>query len=726
MKKLNGLFSKGLAGKLIRFVIIFVLGLGLVFFVMLYVQTSLLKKAVKDEEVSRLNLIQGEYRQSMDEYNEDSLLQLNIWAADKTDDDFWIVEHDMKSLGLQVEDVFRHPDHYARIPVKEPRKENAGKYVLQLLCPNGSENVDPKTIEIMERLANLGPMMEEMVRGNEGYTLDLYISTPDNVTLAMDNLSDGKFKEDGSIRDYIPSTRPWYKGAVETGGMFISSAVHSYFYDFNEVILGYPIYVDGELVAVLEASTKLGVIEENMKTRNVGKEGFSVLISKDGQLVCSQREQGELALRDDLSEDIRTSVNPQLGEMIKHALSGAKDVDIITVDGEQFYAAHAPLETIGWTQFSFASVKEMTEPINNLVKDMEKSTDDTIKDISTDFSKHTVLLILGLLILMLIAILMASKIAKKRVRPIEQMSESVRSFVGENLEFKMQDVYKTGDEIQQLAESFDHMSTKMKEYLDEIIENTAEKERVKAEMEAATQIQKKMLPAVAPVFYGKNGYELFAKMETAKEVGGDLYDFYYLDDDRLVLMIGDVSGKGITAALFMALSKQMIKSQVLLHGGDLVEAMNEANKRLCEESVDAMFVTAWIGVLTLSTGALEFVNAGHVYAAVKRDNGEFVLEEDDHCVLMAGVDFAKYKLNRTTLNAGDVVYLYTDGVTEAHDKDDRLFGEERLLAALNEKADASCQELDEIVRRRVFEFAGETEQYDDITTVCFKYTGNRS
>ena len=726
MKKLNGLFSKGLAGKLIRFVIIFVLGLGLVFFVMLDVQTLLLKKAVKDEEVSRLNLIQGEYRQSMDEYNEDSLLQLNIWAADKTDDDFWIVEHDMKSLGLQVEDVFRHPDHYARIPVKEPRKENAGKYVLQLLCPNGSENVDPKTIEIMERLANLGPMMEEMVRGNEGYTLDLYISTPDNVTLAMDNLSDGKFKEDGSIRDYIPSTRPWYKGAVETGGMFISSAVHSYFYDFNEVIFGYPIYVDGELVAVLEASTKLGVIEENMKTRNVGKEGFSVLISKDGQLVCSQREQGELALRDDLSEDIRTSVNPQLGEMIKHALSGAKDVDIITVDGEQFYAAHAPLETIGWTQFSFASVKEMTEPINNLVKDMEKSTDDTIKDISTDFSKHTVLLILGLLILMLIAILMASKIAKKRVRPIEQMSESVRSFVGENLEFKMQDVYKTGDEIQQLAESFDHMSTKMKEYLDEIIENTAEKERVKAEMEAATQIQKKMLPAVAPDFYGKNGYELFAKMETAKEVGGDLYDFYYLDDDRLVLMIGDVSGKGITAALFMALSKQMIKSQVLLHGGDLVEAMNEANKRLCEESVDAMFVTAWIGVLTLSTGALEFVNAGHVYAAVKRDNGEFVLEEDDHCVLMAGVDFAKYKLNRTTLNAGDVVYLYTDGVTEAHDKDDRLFGEERLLAALNEKADASCQELDEIVRRRVFEFAGETEQYDDITTVCFKYTGNRS
>ena len=476
------------------------------------------------------------------------------------------------------------------------------------------------------------------------------------------------------------------------------------------------------MVAVLEASTRLGVIEEKMMARNVGNEGFSVLISTGGQLVCTQRSQGELAMREDLSEDIRTSVNPQLKELIDHALSGENDVDIITVDGEQYYAAHATLETIGWTQISFASVKELTKPINKLVKDMEKSTDDMISVISKDFSKHSLLLIIGLLVLMQVAIVMASELAKRRVRPIKQMSDSVRSFVGEDLEFEMKDVYKTGDEIQNLAESFDYMSQKMKEYLNETIENTAEKERIQAEMAAATQIQKKMLPSVEPEFCGKNGYELFAQMETAKEVGGDLYDFYYLDDDRLVIMIGDVSGKGITAALFMALSKQMIKAQVLLHDGNLVEAVNEANKRLCEESADAMFVTVWIGVLTLSTGVLEFVNAGHMYAAVKRDNGEFVLEKDDHCLLMAGLDFVEYKLNRTTLKKGDVVYLYTDGVTEAHDKNEKLFGEDRLLAALNEKADASCQEIDELVRRRVSEFAGETEQYDDITTLCFKYT----
>ncbi len=726
MNKIQEMLPQGLAGKLIKIAIIFVLCLGIIFIGMAHIQAILLKKAVRDEEGTRSDFIRGEYRDSMDEYIEDSLLQLSIWAADKTDDEFWIIEHDMKVLGLQVEDVFRHPENYERISVNEPRKENAGKFILQLLSPKGIENVVPKTREMMERLSNLGPMMEEMVRGNEGYTLDMYISTPDDVTLAMDDLSDGKFGEDGSLREYIPSTRDWYKGAVECKDMYVSSAVHSFFYDFNEVVFGYPVYVDNALVAVLEASSGLGVIEEKLNTRNVGKKGFSVLISKDGQIVCSQRHQGELAMRPDLEEDIRKSVNPQLARVIDHSLSGANGVDIITVDGEQFYAAHSPLETVGWTQIIFASVDELNEPTNELLKEMDMSTDNMLDTISDDFRLHFVILIIALCALMAVAIITAVELAKRRVRPVRQMTDSVRSFVGEDLAFEMKDVYKTGDEIQELAESFDYMSKKMKEYLNEIVENTAEKERIHTEMTDATQIQKKMLPSIEPDFKGKNGYELYAEMVTAREVGGDLYDFYYLDEDRLVIVIGDVSGKGITAALFMALSKQMIKSQMLLHGGNLLKAVNEANKRLYEESADAMFVTVWIGVLTLSTGVLEFIDAGHMQAAVKRDSKEFVLEPDKHSVFLGGLSIAKYKLNTTTLKKGDIVYLYTDGVTEANNGDGVLFGKERMLGALNEKSDVSVEELDKTVRMRVAEFAGKEEQYDDITTLCFKYTGNDS
>ena len=260
-------------------------------------------------------------------------------------------------------------------------------------------------------------------------------------------------------------------------------------------------------------------------------------------------------------------------------------------------------------------------------------------------------------------------------------------------------------------------------YVAEIVANTAEKERTQAEMEAASQIQIKMLPLIEPDFSGRKGYELYADMKTAIQVGGDLYDFYYLDDDHLVITIGDVSGKGITAALFMALSKQMLKSQMILHGGNIREAMNAANKRLCEESADAMFVTVWLGVLTISTGVLEFVDAGHLYAAVKSEDSDFEIRRDIHCALMGGLKFIDYKVNTVTLNKGDVVYLYTDGVTEAHNDKDELFGDKRFLNALNENKDAKLEEIDKTLRKRIEEFANGVEQYDDITTIAFRYTG---
>ncbi len=723
IKKIKDKWPKGLEGKLIRFVVIFVFVMGFAYIVLSHLQVSLMKNAVRNEENTRSELIQGEYKQSMDNFTKDSLLQLSIWAADKIDDEFWIVDHDLRSLGLQVEDVYRHPENYRQIAVHSPKKAYAGQYVMQLLFPGKPEDTDPAALDMVYRLANLAPMMEEMVRGNEGYTLDLYISTLDDITLAMDSHSDGKFDENGNLKEYFPSSRPWFKGAVESGDMYVSCAVHSFFYDLNEVVYGYPIYVDGELVAVLEASTALDDIQRKMSERSMGNDGFFILINNNGQVICSQRTDGELAMREDLAEDIRKTINPELAALIDRSLVTESGVDVVKVDGKQYYAAYATLETMGWTQIAFASVEEIDGPTNQLLYEMGKSADDMVDSISKNFRRSTLFLILGLFVFMEIAIFMASFMAKRRVRPIQRMTENVRGFHGDDMNFEMKDVYRTGDEIEELARSFDAMSSRMRQYVEEIVANTAEKERIHAEMEAASQIQNKMLPEIVPDFADKPGYELYAKMVTAKEVGGDLYDFYYLDDDRLVIMIGDVSGKGITAALFMALSKQMIKSQMLLHDGNVVEAMNEANMRLCEESADAMFVTVWIGVLTLSTGLLEFVNAGHMYAAVQRDAGSFEIVEDNHCMLMGALDMIKYKLNTTTLKKGDVFYLYTDGVTEAHDADELLFGEDRMLMALNERVNPSMEELDTTVRKRVQEFTGDAEQYDDITTVCFRYTG---
>lgn len=205
----------GLAGKLIRFVIIFVLCMGAAFAIMSFVQVSLLKKVVKSEEFTQTYTIQTTYAITTASVPRDSLYELITWAADKTDDEFWILDHDIRILGEMVEDVFMNPENYECIPVLQPQKENGGKYALQILYPEGEENADPETIEMMERLANLAPMMEEIVEGNEGYTMDFAIAAPDGISVFMDDRSDLKLDENGNPINYDPRHRPWFEGAIE-------------------------------------------------------------------------------------------------------------------------------------------------------------------------------------------------------------------------------------------------------------------------------------------------------------------------------------------------------------------------------------------------------------------------------------------------------------------------------------------------------------------------------
>jgi len=723
MKKLRELLPGGLEWKLIRSAVIFVVILGIVFLAMSRIQNVQLSNEVKIHEGERSEFIKGEYTQSMNNVTSDSLLQLSIWAADKTDDEFWIIDHDLRVLARQVEEIYRHPENYERLPVRKPEKKNDGDFVLQLLCSGNYEDIDPHTLEMMEKLANLGPMMKEIVKGNEGYTLECFITTPDDVTLAMDDLSAGKLDENGDVRNYAPTNRPWYKGAVELQEMYVSPPTHSYFYDFTEMVFAYPVYVDGDLVAVLEASTHLGVLERKLEERKVGENGFSMIVNQNGQIVCSLRTDGELSMREDPTEDIRKTINPKLTQIINHGLAGKIDIDIVEIDGDQFFAAHAPLETVHWTQVTFASLEELRAPTDKLLLTMEDSTAGMLKILGAEFKKHFLILVISLFVIMNAMIFSASLYAKRSVRPVQKMTEEVSNFFSKDMDFNMKDEYRTGDEFEKLAESFETMSVRMKEYVKEIVENASEKERLETEMEAAKKIQMKMLPKRYPDYYNKPGYELFAKMVPAVNVGGDLYDFYYLDEDHLVIMVGDVSGKGISAALFMVLCKQMIKSQMLLQGGDVVAAITESNLRLIEEATEGMFVTVWLGVVTLSTGVLEFVNAGHNYAAIRHGDGDFVIETDEHSPLVGALSFIKYSRNVMKLNVGDTLYIYTDGVTEAHNENEEMFGQKRMLEALNEGWFLSVGEIDSLVRNRVNDFCGDAEQYDDITTLVFKYTG---
>ena len=714
MKRTNGLLKR-----VLKIVIVSMAAITILTIVVISVLFHRMQSMHIDAEDAKQRLVSERSEESTIKLAEEGLMKTAIWASDKVDDEFWILEHDYLVLGEQVKDVLGNPDHYKPLPVEEPKLENQGKYSLQLLYPEGFDKNNADMKMTMGRLANLAPMMEEIVRGNEGYTFDCYISIPGGATLAMDNMSAGKY-EDGVIRPYDCRTRPWYKGAVESGKIYFSAPTHSYFYDLEEIVFGMPVYLDGELVAVLEGATETEVLKRKLSERNIGESGFSIIVNKRGELLYSPRKDGELAMREE-PYDVRKSAGDEVSDLVGRALEQNTGFCEITLDKERYYAAYAPLESFGGAQIMFISAEELEAPSRQLIADMESISD----DLSDSFLKLAISTALIMLIMLTVLALASQIIVASRLRrtmePLNYMAEKIRGMSGGDSVFEMENVFRTGDEVELLAGTFKDYSERNRAYLNEIVDMTSERERTMAEMTAAAQIQMAMLPRKTGPIYDIDEFEIYGEMIPAKEIGGDLYDYFLIDDDHLAIVIGDVSGKGIPASLFMALVKNTVQSQLMYDSTDVGMVMERVNSILIRESVRSMFVTLWVGVLHLGNGELRFVNAGHCLAAVCKKSGTFTIENDQHGPIAGVFDKAEYKQNNLKLRPGDILYLYTDGVTETHNETGEMFGTRGLLDALNENTTASLEELDKRVRMRVREFANDSEAFDDLTTVCIRY-----
>ena len=255
-----------------------------------------------------------------------------------------------------------------------------------------------------------------------------------------------------------------------------------------------------------------------------------------------------------------------------------------------------------------------------------------------------------------------------------------------------------------------------------IREMTAEKERISTELDLAARIQSSMLPHIFPPFPDRKEFDLFASMDPAKEVGGDFYDFFLIDSDHLGLVMADVSGKGVPAALFMMASKIILQS-VAMMGVSAGEILTKTNEAVCSDNQAEMFVTVWAGILEISTGKLTAANAGHEYPALKRKDGSFELFKDKHGFVIGGMEGVRYKEYELQLNPGDQLFVYTDGVPEATDAGGGLFGTDRMIDALNRCPDADPEEQIRCVREAVDRFVGDADQFDDITMLCFRYLG---
>ena len=282
---------------------------------------------------------------------------------------------------------------------------------------------------------------------------------------------------------------------------------------------------------------------------------------------------------------------------------------------------------------------------------------------------------------------------------------------------------RTRDELEELWQSMTDMEQDMNGTMHRLRAVTAEQEHMEAELSIAARIQEGMLPRQFPAFPDRTEFDIFASMTPAKEVGGDLYDFFLIDEDHLAMLIADVSGKGISAALFMVSAKTLLQNQTILSEGNVVEICEKVNRRLSEQNEAMLFVTVWLGVMTISTGEIAYVNAGHEYPAIYRNGRSFTVEKDVHSGPLAVSEKMKFRAGTVRLQPGDTIFCYTDGVTEATDIGETLFGTERLLQALNLHPDAGPKELNEIVLASIAEFVGEAPQFDDTTILCLKYSG---
>ena len=308
------------------------------------------------------------------------------------------------------------------------------------------------------------------------------------------------------------------------------------------------------------------------------------------------------------------------------------------------------------------------------------------------------------------------------LNPVEKLSEFTTEITRTGNFEKQKIEINTRDEIEDLGQSFNYMMERLDDYIKDLTVVTAEKERIGAELNVATQIQSSMLPCIFPAFPDRDELDIYATMTPAKEVGGDFYDFFMVDERHVAIVIADVSGKGVPAALFMVIGKTLLKDHTQ-PGRDLGEVFTEVNNILCESNDNGMFITAFEGVLDLVTGEFRYANAGHEMPFIYRKDGGYEAYKTRPGFVLAGMENIKYKEQKIQLNIGDKIFQYTDGVTEATDKDNQLYGMERLEKVLNGKClGCSPEQTLKLVKEDIDAFVGDNDQFDDITMLCLEYT----
>jgi sigma-B regulation protein RsbU (phosphoserine phosphatase) len=538
--------------------------------------------------------------------------------------------------------------------------------------------------------------------------------------------------------EFDPRTFSWYRGAKAANGLYWTDVYEDHRGRGPAVTCAVPFYeqsgVNRILRGVARSTVLLSDFSRVIDSAGLGRTGQLFILDRGGTKIYSSEgvditmdENGELK-----GENFLDSSDSRLQSLGQSMTLGAAGMTELEMDGLSVYVAYAPIQTLGWSLGVAVSAREVSASALLIENQIWRITESTQIGI-TRYIFIMAAIIAALLVLMLLGIAFFSfRFTHAVTGPILALNDRVHEIAGGNLDREV--VIKTGDELEQLAVSFNMMTSQLRRHIEEIARVTAERQRINTELDIATRIQVGMLPNNFPPFPNrKKEFDLYAEMHPAKEVGGDFYDFFFVDDDHFALVIADVSGKGIPAALFMATTKTIIKNR-LQGGEDPALALTIINRQLCDNNITDMFVTVWLCVLEINSGRLVYVNGGHNPPLRKQGSSGFSFLVSPPDLPLAAMDDIRYHSRELFLNPGDTLFLYTDGIVEASatasssldaapPAGEIFYGKERLKAFLDTHAAQPLKEIFSLLRADISVFCNGAEQSDDITMLAIRING---
>lgn len=658
---------------------------------------------------------------------EQARVQLQILSQEKAayiNEKFAAVEASCHGIAALAEKIYDNPQDY---PDREMAYPVADSHELaaQLLWSERLKEPSMEQTEERMKLSNVQDLLEQY-NGQNDMVSSTYLATESGWLLQADYIAYSKYTNGGELPDfYEASSRQWYTLALKAGrGEIVYSDVIQDAHGGGDcIVCSQPVYHDGKIVGVAGVGFYLKTVNDVVLNTTVGETGYAFLVNQNGQVAVSPKTQGEMAAQAKTGADLRNSANQELRDAAENMMAGNTGLIRLNLDNQEVYLAYAPLPGLGWSFGTVMPVEEVIAPakesqqmILNLTEEVAEKQDAAIK-------RMLVSLLAVIPVALAIVSLFGAAFSRKITNPLCRLTEDVAKLSSGDLDYQIK--VATGDEVEDLGRAFNRMTAKLKEYILNLASATAEKERIRTELCVASRLQADMLPDPDNVLKDRKEFSIHTLMSPAKEVGGDFYDFFLLDQDHLALVVADVSGKGVSAALFMVVSRTMLRSS--LSGGiPLAQTAEEVNNALCLDNKEGMFVTAWLGVLTLSTGVLTYVNAGHCHPLLTR-NGKFEYLTDLGGMMLSGLEGSKYKESTIQLKQGDILYQCSDGVTEAHSENRDLYGEERLQQLLNDyknnKPDSGPKQLIKAVWEDLEKFRGSADQFDDITMLAVCYHG---